>query len=224
MPANMPPPSSSANTSAPGPVAADRPRTRENCAEDYQNRRILVVSGHSSIPVGEPVACDQVTVLSYTQPGTSIWSNESKELLDALDNQGILIPTVHTRGHTSDGTTYPPNDVSLKVNTDCSPNYRFHFDDHNGYEAQCGYLLGYYFYSPSAPPGQKLEYWSESRNEPIVYPGTAYTDLCIAKAVASKHNIDTILTFGCKNGNLAEVPRSRGRLVRIPTFTQAVTN
>ena len=108
---------------------------RRVLAQKYQERKLLVVHGHSSMPAqGDIVYCNEKAVLSYTEPGTLLSADEANVILQQLDQQGKLQPEIKTHEHTFDGHTYPAADVSLKINIDASPNYNFEFVDSSGYE------------------------------------------------------------------------------------------
>ena len=112
--------------------------------------------------------------------------------MQALNTGGALLTKVPGKG-----------DLSLKMNSDASPNYSYNFHCHNGYEEQTTFTLGYYIFDPTAASGEHLEYLPSSKTT-LVYPGTSKTDLAFAQGIAKHHNIDTILAFGCKSGAMVD--------------------
>ena len=168
------------------------PSLLQHVAQYYQTQKLLIVHGHSSMPEGKDIACNEIALLSYTQPGVVVWSSETRKAMQALNTGGALLTKVPGKG-----------DLSLKMNSDASPNYSYNFHCHNGYEEQTTFTLGYYIFDPTAASGEHLEYLPSSKTT-LVYPGTSKTDLAFAQGIAKHHNIDTILAFGCKSGAMVD--------------------
>jgi len=180
-------------------------------ARVLEDEGILCLFGHSRMS-DENYLCKRrrdglETFVSFTKPGTYLYTDEMKELVTEFRKKNIPHEIPVRKGRES-------SDVRLRLTTEFTPNYAFNTRRDPKVEDLCKLALGFWLFTPNNgdnyDSGGRLAGWGNHAKqhtgyirylgrsgEETVSDGGTY-DVAYAFTLAQKYNVRHVCGLGCK--------------------------